>query len=75
MGIERTQLDPAPDDCVASGERVAAGHFFPKGREGVEIMKSRSFLGWYCMLKAHHQWTVFEAIRYALCLSRSKVTL
>lgn len=69
------QLDLAPDDCVASGERVAAGHFFPKGRKGVEIMKSRSFSGWYRMLTSHHQWTAFEAIRYALCLSRSKVTL
>ena len=32
-------------------------------------MKSPSFLGWYRMLRAHHQWTVFEAIRYALSRS------
>jgi len=36
----------------------------------VEIMKSPSFFGWYRILRAHHQWTVFQAIRYALWLAR-----
>lgn len=33
-------------------------------------MKSPSFFGWYHILRAHHQWTVFQAIRYALWLAR-----
>ena len=74
MRIERAQLDPAPDDRVASGELVAAGNLFPKGRKGLEIMKSPSFFGWYRMLRAHYQWTVFEAIPYALRLTRSRMT-
>jgi hypothetical protein len=32
--------------------------------------KSPSLLGWYYILRAHHQWTVLQAIRYALWLSR-----
>lgn len=70
MRLERTQLDPALKGCVALGERVADGNFFPKGLKGVEIMKSPSFLGWYRTLRAQYQWTVFEAIRYALWLTR-----
>ena len=34
------------------------------------IMKSPSLLRWYRILRAHHQWTVFQAIRYALWLTR-----
>lgn len=33
-------------------------------------MKSPSLLVWYYILRAHHQWTVFQAIRYALWLTR-----
>jgi hypothetical protein len=33
-------------------------------------MKSPSPLEWYRILRAHHQWTVFQAIRYALWLAR-----
>jgi hypothetical protein len=33
-------------------------------------MNSPSFLEWYHLLRAHHQWTVFQAIRYALWLAR-----
>ena len=33
-------------------------------------MKSPSLLAWYYILRAHHQWTVFQAIRYALWLTR-----
>jgi hypothetical protein len=32
--------------------------------------KSPSLLDWYYILRAQHQWTVFQAIRYALWLSR-----
>ena len=34
------------------------------------IMKPLSPLEWYRILRAHHQWTVFQAIRYALWLTR-----
>ena len=33
-------------------------------------MKSPSFFGWYHILRTHYQWTVFQAIRYALWLAR-----
>jgi hypothetical protein len=34
------------------------------------IMKTPSVLGWYRILRAHHAWTVFQAVRYALWLAR-----
>jgi hypothetical protein len=36
----------------------------------VSIMKSLTFIQWYRILRAHHQWTVFQSIRYALWLMR-----
>ncbi len=33
-------------------------------------MKQLSILDWYRILRAHHQWTVFQALRYALWLTR-----
>lgn len=35
-------------------------------REGNQATKSPSLLRWYYILRAHHRWTVFQAIRYAL---------
>ena len=29
-----------------------------------------SILGWYRNLRAHHHWTIFQAVRYALWLTR-----
>jgi hypothetical protein len=34
------------------------------------IMKTPSVLGWYRILRAHHAWTVFQAVRYAVWLAR-----
>lgn len=34
------------------------------------MTKRLSFLDWYRILRAHHQWPIFEAIRYALWLTR-----
>lgn len=34
------------------------------------MMKRLSVLGWFRILRAHHHWTIFQAIRYALWLSR-----
>jgi hypothetical protein len=36
----------------------------------VTLVKPRSILDWYRILRAHHQWTMFQAIRYALWLAR-----
>jgi hypothetical protein len=33
-------------------------------------MKPLSILGWYRILRAHHHWTIFQSIRYALWLTR-----
>ena len=33
-------------------------------------MKQPSLLEWYRILRAHHQWTIFQAIHYALWLAR-----
>ncbi len=33
-------------------------------------MKSLSVFVWYRILRTHYQWTVFQAIRYALWLAR-----
>ena len=33
-------------------------------------MKLPSLLDWYHILRAHHQWAVFQAIRYGLWLTR-----
>jgi len=33
-------------------------------------MKPLTFTQWYHILRVHHQWTMFQAIRYALWLTR-----
>jgi hypothetical protein len=33
-------------------------------------MKSPSLFGWYHILRAHHHWNVFQAIRFVLWLAR-----
>jgi hypothetical protein len=33
-------------------------------------MKPLSIRQWYHILRGHHQWTMFQAIRYALWLTR-----
>jgi hypothetical protein len=33
-------------------------------------MKPISILDWYHVLRVHHHWTIFQAIRYALWLVR-----
>jgi hypothetical protein len=39
-------------------------------RERSTTVKSPSLVGWYHILRAHHHWRVFQAIRYALWLCR-----
>jgi len=34
------------------------------------IMKFPSILDWYRILRLQHEWTIFQAIRYALWLAR-----
>jgi hypothetical protein len=33
-------------------------------------MKSHALFDWYRVLRTHHRWTVFQAVRYALWLAR-----
>jgi hypothetical protein len=33
-------------------------------------MKSLTFMEWYHILRAGHQWAFFQAVRYALWLAR-----
>ncbi len=39
-------------------------------RERSTTVKSPSLVDWYRILRAHHHWRVFQAIRYALWLCR-----
>lgn len=39
-------------------------------RESRSQIKSASFVNLYRFLRAHHQWTLFHAVRYALWLTR-----
>lgn len=41
-----------------------------RSQEGAQGTKRRSILEWYFILRTHHQWTIFQAIRYALWLVR-----
>jgi hypothetical protein len=45
---------------------VSAENYSSKER----TMKMPSILDWYRILRAHHHWTAFQAIRYALWLGR-----
>jgi len=38
--------------------------------KGARSMKRQSIREWYVILRTHHQWTIFQAIRYALWLAR-----
>lgn len=49
---------PSHDPRILGDERLATA------------VKPPSILDWYRILRAHHQWTVFQAIRYALWLAR-----
>jgi len=33
-------------------------------------MKRLSIFDWYRVLRVHHQWTMFQAVRYAMWLAR-----
>lgn len=39
-------------------------------RSKAEKLKRLSILEWYQVLRAHHHWTIFQAIRFALWLAR-----
>jgi hypothetical protein len=40
------------------------------GRRQECTMKPQSILDWYRVLRLQHQWTIFQAVRYALWLAR-----
>jgi hypothetical protein len=52
---------------------ATANHYLSVGTAATvsrKIMKSPSLFNWYFILRAHHHWTMFQAIRYALWLAR-----
>ena len=59
------------EDSDEMASRRATMRFPPEvGSKEVSIMKSLTFTQWYRILRAHHQWTVFQSIQYALWLTR-----
>lgn len=44
--------------------------FKQKNHQEVPIMKPPTIIQWYRILRAHHHWTVFQSVRYALWLMR-----
>jgi hypothetical protein len=61
--------------CFGIGMKrtVLARHYISEGTTAPvcrKIMKTPSLLNWYFILRTHHQWTMFQAIRYALWLAR-----
>jgi len=80
-GIHRLALDTGQhahsDSEKGSKTRKEKQHSNEMGHRGdIEIrgrsttVKPPSLFGWYHILRAHHHWRVFEAIRYALWLFR-----
>src|SRR6266852_4123146 len=63
-----TRLDKSPTGQTA----LLASVYMENGSSrGGAIMKQPSVLEWYRILRAHHLFTIFQAIRYALWLTRS----
>lgn len=48
----------------------AAGSWSTEHSESAAEKKPASFLNLYRFLRAHHQWTLYHAVRYALWLTR-----
>ena len=65
QSVNSFEGSPASADAVKQVEwpRVASP-------EMTQTQKRQSILEWYFVLRTHHQWTVFQAIRYALWLAR-----
>ena len=67
FGTANGSVRPSTD---AQRTMAQASNHAEKPTKRSAIMKSSSPLEWYRILRAHHQWTVFQAIRYALWLAR-----
>ena len=50
-------------------QRVTVSQDHEPGRRQECTMKALSLLDWYRILRAHHEWTIFQSIRYALWLA------
>jgi hypothetical protein len=55
---------------LRAGIPVCQQELFRKEATMTSIMQTPSFLGWYHILRAHHAFTFFQAVRYALWLAR-----
>jgi hypothetical protein len=49
---------------------IVGGSQAQKTMENRSTLQLPNLVEWYRILRAHHQWTVFQAIRYALWLAR-----
>ena len=67
FGTANGSVRPYSDDQRITAK---ASSYVEKTAKRSAIMKPLSPLEWYRILRAHHQWTVFQAIRYALWLAR-----
>ena len=67
FGIADGSVRPYTDDqrTIAKASSQAQ-----KTAKRSAMMKPLSPLEWFRILRTHHQWTVFQAIRYALWLAR-----
>jgi hypothetical protein len=63
-----------PEGNPLSSHRFSAARCRPVSRRTkarkAEIMRTYSMLDWYRILRVHYQWPLFEAIRFALWLTR-----
>jgi len=74
-------LGKAESDLELVMETVNAGRPIFAARSEIRLVRRNegatrrstelpSLLGWYRILRAHYQWPLFQAIRYALWLAR-----
>jgi hypothetical protein len=60
IGTIRPYFDQRADDSSLQAKEALA----------YRVTKLSAFLGWYRVLRAHCEWPVFQAIQYALWLTR-----
>ena len=70
LGMFGTAYGSVRPSIDAQRTMAEASNHTEKPTKRSAIMKPPSPLEWYRILRAHHQWTVFQAIRYAMWLAR-----
>jgi len=70
LNMSNTATSFCPDFATPSGLPTEGRFVSGKSKSKATNPKPPGVLGWYRILRAHHQWSVFQAIRYALWLTR-----